>query len=448
MNAHFIDINIILKQDQKPWIVSKDNPNIPIMKIDRHQFNSFKSGIYKHHNNKINFNGETFYLSNDFMNKLKIKTKLNDIDISNLAISMQEFLNPGIIEDMKFSLDMSLFNSIINTNDHIYIICSKNKKKFYTKQIEKLQEELESIGLYVKNYYFLSETFYNRNSDEISYIKVKLLLQHLIGLKTSDGERITDEDIENYEKVTYYDDERSSIELAKNINSVLEKLLINTEDSVKSIVKDRIRAKENLLHCKFYTHNNSKKFEETLVPLEFSNVIRTFESFKMIKESKWPETSDERIDLIKTIFTYLTDEWDDMVEGKFLYTKKNVREIKYTFLNNKNLKHVLYWMPEPNKYAGRYPLLKQKTGYIYKPIDISNVFFAIYIDMTGPNDLHISDFYNDVQHLLKDYETTFDVKLLTTYSNITPESPAPIAHFLILFYDDKEELKSLSQIEK
>lgn len=105
-------------------------------------------------------------------------------------------------------------------------------------------------------------------------------------------------------------------------------------------------------------------------------------------------------------------------------------------------------MPEPNKYAGRYPLLKQKTGYIYKPIDISNVFFAIYIDMTGPNDLHISDFYNDVQHLLKDYETTFDVKLLTTYSNITPESPAPIAHFLILFYDDKEELKSLSQIEK
>ena len=36
----------------------------------------------------------------------------------------------------------------------------------YTKQIEKLQEELESIGLYVKNYYFLSETFYNRNSDE------------------------------------------------------------------------------------------------------------------------------------------------------------------------------------------------------------------------------------------------------------------------------------------
>ena len=280
MNAHFIDINIILKQDQKPWIVSKDSPNIPIMKIDIHQFNSFKSGIYKQHNNKIDFNGETFYLSNDFMNKLKIKTKLNDINISNLAISMQEFSNPGIVEDMKFSLDMSLFNSIINTDDHIYIICSKNKKKFYTKQIEKLQEELESIGLYVKNYYFLSETFYNRNSDEISYIKVKLLLQHLIGLKTLDGERITDEDIENYEKVTYYDDERSSIELAKNINSLLEKLLINTEDSVKSIVKDRIKAKENLLHCKFYTHNNSKKFEETLVPLEFSNVIRTFENFK------------------------------------------------------------------------------------------------------------------------------------------------------------------------
>lgn len=133
-----------------------------------------------------------------------------------------------------------------------------------------------------------------------------------------------------------------------------------------------------------------------------------------------------------------------MVEGKFLHTKKDVREIKYTFLKNKNLKHVLFWMPEPNTYAGRYPLLKQKTGYIYKPIDISNVFFAIYIDMTGPNDMYISDFYSDLQNLMKGYESNFDVELLTTYSNITIDSPAPKTHFLILFYDELN-LKSLLQ---
>lgn len=282
MNAHFIDLNIIINTEVKPWVVSKDNPNIPIMKIDKYQFNSFKSGIYKSHNNRIKFNGETFWLSNDFMNKLKIKSKKYKVDISNLAISMQEFLNPDVIENIKFDLDISIFNPIINTNDDIYIICSKNKKKYYNKQIEKLEDELTKIGLKIKSYYFLSETFYNKDNDEISYTKVKLLLQHLLGLKTEKN-KIVDTEITEYDKVTLYDDELSTITLTKNINNLLENLLIETEKEVKLIVKDKLRSKDKLVISKLYTHNKSKKFEETLIPLEFSNVIKTFESFTFAK---------------------------------------------------------------------------------------------------------------------------------------------------------------------
>lgn len=277
-NAHFIDLDILLKTESKPWVVSKDNPNIPILKIEPSDFKLFQSGIYRNQNNKLEFNGKIFWLSNEFMNKVKLSTKKYKADISNLSISLQEYLNKELIENIPFDIDISIFNSIINTDSDIYIICSKNTKKNYEKQIIKFEEKMKEIGLQVKQYYFISETFMNRDEDNISHLKVKLLLQHLIGLKT-EVDKITNEEITKYSKITYYDDSKNSIELAKRINNVLENLLIKTEKEVKLKVKDKIREVDNIIVVKEYTHNKSKKFIETIVELEYSNIIKNFESF-------------------------------------------------------------------------------------------------------------------------------------------------------------------------
>jgi|APCry1669189883_1035261.scaffolds.fasta_scaffold06346_7 hypothetical protein len=279
MKANFIDLEIILKTESKPWIVSKDNPNIPIMKMEPHDFKIFQSGIYRNQNNKLEFNGKTFWLPTDFMNKVKIAAKKHRADLSNLAVSMQEYLNKELIENIPFKIDLNIFNSIINTNDDIYIICSKNTKKNYEKQILKLEEKLKEIGLLVKNYYYISETFMNRNEDDIANIKVKLLLQHLIGLKT-EVDKITNEEITDYTQITFYDDSKPSIELAKRINHVLENLLLKTDKEVKLKVKDKIKDVDNILVVKEFTHNKAKKFNETIVELEYSNVIKNFENFK------------------------------------------------------------------------------------------------------------------------------------------------------------------------
>ena len=278
MNAHFIDLDIILKTESKPWIVSKENPNIPILKMEPSDFKLFQSGIYRNQNNKIEFNGKTFWLSNEFMNKVKLSAKKYRADVSNLAISLQEYLNPQLIENLPFELDLSLFNSIINTDDDIYIICSKNTKRNYEKQIEKLEEKLKEKGLKIKDFYYISETFQNRDEDNISHLKVKLILQHLIGLKT-EGDKIINEEITDYTKITFYDDSKPTIELAKRINQVLESLLLKTEKEVKLKVKDKIYEVDNVLVVKEYTHNKSKRFNETIVELEYTNVIKNFESF-------------------------------------------------------------------------------------------------------------------------------------------------------------------------
>lgn len=279
MNAHFIDLNILLQTEAKAWIVDKNSPNTPIMKIDLTDFNLFRSGIFKSQNNKIQFNGKTFWLSNDFMNKIKIKSKKSGVDISNLGVSMQEFLNPEIIENINFDLDITIFNNMINTNDDIYIICSKNTKSRYQKQIDKLELELEKIGLVIKNYYYISNNYSSQNADQKALTKSKITLQHLLGLKI-ESDKFTDQIITDYSQMTFYDDDLTTIQTLRNINSVLEKFLLSTDDTTKLIVKEKIKKDDNFLTIKEYTHNKSKKFNEYNVQLELNNVIKSFENWK------------------------------------------------------------------------------------------------------------------------------------------------------------------------
>jgi hypothetical protein len=279
MNAHFIDFDLILEIESKPWIIDKRNPNIPIIKIDKHDFNLFKSGIYKSQGNKISFNGTIFWLSNDFMNRLKVKSKQYKVDISNLAISMQEFLNKDLVENVPFELKLDLFSNIINTNDDIFIICSKNTKENFEKQIQKFESNLKKMGLMVKKYYFISETFYNRDLDDISYVKSKIIIQHLLGLKT-EVDKLTSDKIDEYNSITLYDDDLKSITMSKNINTILEKMLIKTDNNVKLSVKETLKNNEKILIIKEYTHNKSNRFNEYQIGLEFSNVIKSYENFK------------------------------------------------------------------------------------------------------------------------------------------------------------------------
>ena len=279
MRAHFFDIDTLITIDNQPWIVSKDNPNVPIMKISQSDFNLSKNGIYKSHGNKIELNGKIFWLSNDLMNKLKIKAKNSKVDLSRLAISMQEFLNKELITNLDFKLNMDVILPIKNTDDDIYIICSRNSKRNYEGIIEKLEDKLKENGLVVKNYYFISETFYNRNSDETSYKKIRLLLQHLVGYKT-DGNKFIDEELERYNEIQYYDDDIESMSLIGQSNKIFQMFLSKTDSVVKSKIKDSIKSGENIIVTNQLTSNTRNKFITNKVTIEYSNLIKAFESFK------------------------------------------------------------------------------------------------------------------------------------------------------------------------
>ena len=278
MKSHIIELDILLEMDQNCWIVDKSKPNMPIMKLTIHDFNLFKNGIYKKQNNKLEFNGQVYWISSNFLNKLKLQCKKTKSDISNLAISMQEFLNKEIIEKIDFKIKKDIIKNI-KSNEDIYILCSKNNKERLDKPIEKIKEIIKESGLSIKDIYFISETFYNKNDDEISNIKSKIILQHLIGFHIN-GNIISNGLIgDEYNEIVYYDNNLKSIENSKQINKLLEELLLKSDREIKLKIKDKIRSHTKILISKYYTGNNQNKYLSFETELEYTNVIKNFENF-------------------------------------------------------------------------------------------------------------------------------------------------------------------------
>lgn len=282
MKAHFFDLDTILKIDNKVWIIDRKNPNNPIMKISQSDFNLIKKGVYRSQNSQLYFNGENYWIPETLLNDLKVKCKKFKVDLGNLGFSMQEFMNSEVIKDIDYEINLDLFNSIKNTPDHIYFICSKNNKRNYELIIKKIEEKLHELGLEVKHYYFISETFYNRNLDDITFKKVKLLIQHTVGFKT-EGDKFIDEEIENYDEVHYYDDDLESTTLATTSNDFLKVLLDNTDDSLKKQIQDSLKEVDNYIFINYVSPNKVNRVQIKKVLLQVSNVIKTFEGFNWKK---------------------------------------------------------------------------------------------------------------------------------------------------------------------
>jgi len=274
----FIDLNVLLEMDNQAWVVDKKNANTPIVKISKSDFNLIKSGIFKNQGNKVDFNGRTYYLPTELMNKIKIKTKSYNIDFSNLAISLQEFMNKSLIEEMKFEINKDVILELKNNIDDIYIICSKQTKRTYETIIEKIKEEFEKNGLKIKTFYPISENFMNQNDDDIKLKKMRLLLQHLVGYKT-EGDKFKDEEITRYDQIHFYDNYSETLKITKEMNNLLEFLLSRSDDGLRSVIKENVQDfKPNLWVHKENENKMNKRSSEKVI-LNISKIVKTFENF-------------------------------------------------------------------------------------------------------------------------------------------------------------------------
>ncbi len=238
--CYIIDINTILSfEDRMVWIIDRMNPSIPIIRISESEYNLIKSEIYKSKNNKIYFNGVEYFISEDLINKIKVKSKVREFNLTNLSFSMREYLDPQIIENLKPIIDLSPIKEMKNKSGDIYLIISNYMKSKYQKQIDKLIEKMSEQGYKIKGFYWLDQTFNSFEKDNNLYKKELIILSHIIGKKIKDG-KISDEDYPQYNIINYYDSSSDMVFIDfNNINLMLKKLLIDVKDK-KSLVFNKV----------------------------------------------------------------------------------------------------------------------------------------------------------------------------------------------------------------
>jgi len=275
----FLDIDTIVEMDNQAWIVDKTQPNVPIWKISKSDFNLIKNGVYRKQNHKMDFNGKTFWLPTDLVNKIKVKAKSTKSDFSNLVISLQEFLNQDIIGHLDIKINRELLERFKNTTDDIYIICSRQTKNSYQAVMEKIQEELRKIGLQTKAVYYISENFYNQNDDDIKFKKMRLILQHLVGYKTDD-QKFVDEEVTRYGKISFYDNNYDTLNMTEQINGLFEIILSKTDHGLRDVIREDVVDFKPELMVNKVNENRYNPTEEKKVILNLSNVVMTFESFR------------------------------------------------------------------------------------------------------------------------------------------------------------------------
>jgi nitrogen regulatory protein PII-like uncharacterized protein len=278
MIGHIFDIDVLITIDSKPWVIDKNNPNIPLLKLSKSDFNLIKNGVYKSQGNKLEYNGKTFWLPNVLFNKIKVIAKNKKIGITDIAISMQEFLNKDVIENVKYDINYDAISHLKNKSDDVYLICSINTERNYKIMIDRLLEKLADEGILIKKFYYLNETFYNGNNDNVIFKKGTICLQHLVGYEIK-NEVFIDKPINKYSKLYFYDDDFDTLKITSEINSFLSTILSKTEIGLKEVVKEDIVDDSAILVVNKIASNKYNKFITSEVKLSLSN-IKKFENFK------------------------------------------------------------------------------------------------------------------------------------------------------------------------
>ena len=200
------------------------------------------------------------------------------METSNLLFSMQEFLNPNFISEIDYEINMDIFNEIKNTNDDIYIICSKNNKKVYDLIIKKIEDKLYKIGLNIKKYFFISETFYNQDLDDIKSKKIKLLLESSIGNKIN-NDLFDDIEVESYDQIFYYDED-IDMEISKYLNDFLKKYIDNSRDTIKERIINLLNDDNKIIFLNYVSPNKLNRIQSIKVKLKYNKLIKKFENFR------------------------------------------------------------------------------------------------------------------------------------------------------------------------
>jgi len=270
------------------WVIDKNEPSKPIIKISPIEFVLIKSGIYNKDGTLVEYNGERFYISNDMVER--IQRKIKKIRVSNLGISYSEYFDNDIWDKKDVQLLLNNIKHLIGKNVEIGILTARSDRKKHANLLNKLRLKLKEYGLEVDKIYFVSETIKSGGYlDKVLYNKNKVLLEHLIGLTIEDKKFVPIKK-DAYNKVYFYDDIKSNIISANKLQEYFDSLIRYSDDECVEYINNRLDNNKLELVNNLVTNNELNPFETTIIelnsPIKFpikvvdSKLTVKFENFR------------------------------------------------------------------------------------------------------------------------------------------------------------------------
>lgn len=282
---HFFDLDRTLWSiDTKAWVIDKNFPNKPLIRLSTEESTYILSGIYKNEEHMIEYNGKTFWISEDMFEKIQKKRKT--LELENIGISFIEKTNPAYFKKLKFYVE-NIRHIIEEEDSDLGIISARYSVENDNELLLTLKEKLSELGLEINKFYYTGDYYGHTNSNKTNIDKMKILLEHMVGFHI-EGNRFVPVKQNFYENVHFYDDEHQNINVANDIQRFLEDYLKNSTDEVFERISKRIGEQNPTLYTHLITNNQLNRFDTTKVslnqPVKFSIKLDEKKSMKRFND--------------------------------------------------------------------------------------------------------------------------------------------------------------------
>jgi len=261
------------------WIIDKEKPYKPLIILNQLEFSLISNGKFKKDDHPLEYNGQTYYISEELFDIIKKKSGSENIErfgISFIPLVRKEILDKREIDVLSHNIEHLRYNKFTD----IGLLTARSNQKNHVNVINKLRLELKKIGIEISKIFFVGEgmrmgTDYKR--------KVFVLLEHLVGLKIKDGKFVSIKQ-DWYKKVSFYDDDPKNIDYANDAQMFFDELLRKTDDELYRIIIDRISTFPLQLDTYLVTDNEINRFKKNSVILKTPIKYPIKESLKKYKD--------------------------------------------------------------------------------------------------------------------------------------------------------------------
>jgi len=262
----FFDLdNTLWYVKSNAWVILKDKPSKPLMKIGNLEFTLIKNGVNIPDGNIIEFNNEKYHVSNDFVERLQRRKK--GVKLRDVGISYAEYFDEDILNKKEVTFLLDNIKHLIGTDVELGLLTARTDRSKHAGLLNKLRVKIEEYGFEISKIYFVEDRLkFIGSTDKVAYDKNKILLEHLIGLEIQDDKFIPMKK-DAYNRVYFYDDVKQNFLTVNSMQEYFQHLMLNSEDEVVDYIKNRLKTQTLLLMNNLITNNEVNPFETKIIKL-------------------------------------------------------------------------------------------------------------------------------------------------------------------------------------